>query len=451
MKAVIVELKGNHAAVLSDDGRIIKIENNNYEIGQEIQMKNSKSGITKKIIAFAATAAACLTLSVGGWAYAYSTPYSYVSLDVNPSIEFTINRFNRVIHVKAVNDDGKEIIQEIQLENLENSTIQDAISKTVNQISELGFFDDESNEENGIVITTASKDNEKANVPANELQKEVQSEVQELGNTVTVEVSSVGLERVEIARELGVTPGKLNLVEKLQAASSEPNQIKLEDWLNKSVKEIMKATKEYKTASKSTEATIEPTQKPEDINSSKKTQDSIEAKATFDKAKKEAEIETAKAEKEAVKSAKEAEAAAKEAQKSAEKANKLNEKEVEKNQKAADKAAAEANKAAEKAKLEAQKAAAEKAKLDEKKNQEAIKATKKAVEEAQKEAKKASDDAVKAAKKAAEEATKAAKKVSEENSKNSKKETNNNNSSTNSSSNSNNSNSNNSNGGNNKK
>jgi hypothetical protein len=252
MKAVIVELKNNLAAVLSDDGRITTIKNKDYEIGQVIQMKRQNSNLAKKIVTFAASAAAFVILSVGTWAYA--SPYSYVSLDVNPSIEFTVNRFDRVLSVKAVNDDGEEILQEISLDNLENKTIEDAITNTVKQISEQGYFD--GTIEGGLVITTSGKDEDKAEELAQELQNTVEEEINENGDDVVVEAYSVGLERVEEARALGVTPGKLNLVEKLQASAADPSTIDLEEWLNKPVKEIMKATKDNRKVSVATGSAI---------------------------------------------------------------------------------------------------------------------------------------------------------------------------------------------------
>jgi len=244
LKAVIVEIKDSLVAVLTDDGRIISVKNNNYEIGQVIQMSTPKIRFTRKITAFAASAAALVVLGVGSWAYA--SPYTYVSLDVNPSIEYTVNRFDRVLRVKAVNDDGEEILKKISLDNLDNKTIQVALAETVNQISELGYF--EGTIEGGIVIATSGKDTEKAKNLAQELQQTIENEVTENGDDVEVAAISVGLERVEQARDLGVTPGKLDLVEKLQAAATDPTTIVLDEWLDKPVKAIMKATKDYKKA-----------------------------------------------------------------------------------------------------------------------------------------------------------------------------------------------------------
>jgi hypothetical protein len=242
MKAIVVELRNNHAAVLSDDGCVIKIKNNHFEIGQEIQFTPTVISTTRKAAMFVASAAACLLLSVGTWAYA--SPYSYVSVDVNPSLEFSVNRFDRVLDVKAVNDDGQDILNSIPIDKLRNKSITDAISQSVNQIAEAGYFDGDT--EGGIVIATSSKDEGKADDLAEELKQTVEQENQKNHDKVVVETFSVAKERVKEAKSLGVTPGKLNLVEKLQKASGDASSIDTKEWLTKSVKDIMKATKNYR-------------------------------------------------------------------------------------------------------------------------------------------------------------------------------------------------------------
>lgn len=330
MKAVVVEIKNRYVAVLSDDGCIVKIKNNNYEIGQVIQMSRSKIHMTKKIAAFAASAAAMVILSTGTWAYA--SPYSYVSLDVNPSIEFTVNRFDRVLKVRATNDDGTEFLKEVNLNDLKNETIKEALSTTVEQISQAGYF--EGNIEAGLVIATSAKNEKKAEDLAKELQETVDTDLVESGQEVQVESFKVGYERVQKAKELGVTPGKLNLVEKLQESATDPTTIDIEEWLNKPVKEIMKATKANRKALSSNDPTlVEDTDiDADDIIevSEKELKEAIkeerkEQKAA-EKAEKDAKKATEKAEKEAEKTAKkvekEAEKAAKKAEKEAEKAAK---------------------------------------------------------------------------------------------------------------------------------
>ena len=247
MKAVVLEIKENFAALLFDDGRILKVKNNNYAIGQVIEMNKRKVCITKKFAAIAASVAAFIMLC-GTGAWACMTPYTYVSLDVNPSIEYSLNRFDTVIDVNAVNDEGKTIIDEIATENLLGEKIDVAVTETVNQLSESGYFDGDI--EGGIIIATSGENEQKADDLAAELEETVENANEENGDTVEVEVIRIGLARVQEAKALGVTPGKLNLVEKLQASASDPESINIDEWLTKPVKEIMKATKENKKAAK---------------------------------------------------------------------------------------------------------------------------------------------------------------------------------------------------------
>lgn len=248
MKAVVVEIKDNKAAVLSDDGRVIAISNNAYVVGQVIELKHSHLSLIRKLAVYGAAASAVVVLSLGSWAYA--SPYTYVSVDVNPSIEYSVNRFDRVLSIRGVNDDGEEIIEKIDFKELKFQTIEKAVLATVDQITAAGYFTDDM--EGGIVITTASEDDAKAEDLAASLQQAVEDEVVHNDEDVIVEASSIALERVEEAKQLGVTPGKLNLVEKLQASAEDPASIDIKQWLNRPVKDIMKATKDNQsTASKS--------------------------------------------------------------------------------------------------------------------------------------------------------------------------------------------------------
>lgn len=53
-----------------------------------------------------AAAMACVVVMVGVGGWVYVTPVSAISLDINPSIELGINRFDRVVSVETYNDDN---------------------------------------------------------------------------------------------------------------------------------------------------------------------------------------------------------------------------------------------------------------------------------------------------------------------------------------------------------
>lgn len=56
-------------------------------------------------------AAACLVLALLGGAYVALAPTAYVGIDVNPSIELAVNRFDRVVGARGVNDDGADVLR----------------------------------------------------------------------------------------------------------------------------------------------------------------------------------------------------------------------------------------------------------------------------------------------------------------------------------------------------
>lgn len=59
--------------------------------------------------AYALAACACLLLVLLGGRWLYFTPTAEISIDINPSLELEINRFDRVVRVSALNEDGQAL------------------------------------------------------------------------------------------------------------------------------------------------------------------------------------------------------------------------------------------------------------------------------------------------------------------------------------------------------
>lgn len=64
-----------------------------------------------------AAACACMLLMLFGGRLLYFTPTARISIDINPSIELGINRFNRVISVNGFNEDGQELSNDLDIKN----------------------------------------------------------------------------------------------------------------------------------------------------------------------------------------------------------------------------------------------------------------------------------------------------------------------------------------------
>lgn len=80
---------------------------------QEARRKEEKLRRSmRRRTAVLAVCAAMLVLTVGFGGYAMLlVPVSYVSIDVNPSIELELNRIDRVLSAKAYNEDGKRVLE----------------------------------------------------------------------------------------------------------------------------------------------------------------------------------------------------------------------------------------------------------------------------------------------------------------------------------------------------
>ncbi len=79
--------------------------------------------------------AACLLLFLGNM---YFTPVSFISIDINPSIELSVNTFDRVIGVTANNEDAQKIVDSVGLNNM---NYVDALEQLDEAQSFSGFSD----------------------------------------------------------------------------------------------------------------------------------------------------------------------------------------------------------------------------------------------------------------------------------------------------------------------
>lgn len=78
----------------------------------------------------------CCLLALGlGGHHLYYTPTTVVSIDINPSLEMDINRFDRVIALNGYNDDGVALAAELNVKNMNYDDAVDALmaNDTINE------------------------------------------------------------------------------------------------------------------------------------------------------------------------------------------------------------------------------------------------------------------------------------------------------------------------------
>ena len=233
MKAVVLEISENEATVMTHDGDIIGIRNKNYDIGQEINIKRASADLYAKIYKFTPiiAAAAVAVVIIAGGAGLYFNPYGTVSLDINPSIEYTINRFDRVLEVNGMNDDGSDILASINTDRLINRNIEDAVDATIEQIEADGYITDEDG--NYIVVSANTKEENHTD----ELLVKLDNRVKSFEKTEPV-IFKVTDDELGEAHRQGISAGKKKMVDTLEEVYGE--DIDREEWNKKSVREIVK-------------------------------------------------------------------------------------------------------------------------------------------------------------------------------------------------------------------
>lgn len=209
MKAVVLEIKNGMAAVMKEDGTVEKVKRV-CEVGDVIEI-TEKAKIhafpkARKFQAVAAAAVAVLVLLGGTFHYRTSVKAcTYVSMDVNPSLEYVLNSKDRVLTLKAWNEDAAPIVDFLNTEGkIKGRAIDEAISETTQYLKELGYLGQTEKEDNILVSVATSDDAVSERVAA--VVRTAIEENEEI--PVRIEVKQTTLEEHKQAEEYGISTGR---------------------------------------------------------------------------------------------------------------------------------------------------------------------------------------------------------------------------------------------------
>lgn len=76
--------------------------------------RSHRSVSLRPAFALCAMLVLCFSFGFGSW-YLLKAPVSYISIDVNPSVEITLNRLNRVTKATGQNADGRQLLKQLRL------------------------------------------------------------------------------------------------------------------------------------------------------------------------------------------------------------------------------------------------------------------------------------------------------------------------------------------------
>ena len=145
MKYLVMETHPAYAVVLDEEGRFLKAANLRYQVGDtvqnivELRQPKPRAPAVWRALPGLTAAAACLCLVFFGWYQPNYTAYGTLRIQINPDVEMTVSRTDRVLDLEGLNADGEDLIEEYDYQGKDRET---AANELVERAIDMGYLSD---------------------------------------------------------------------------------------------------------------------------------------------------------------------------------------------------------------------------------------------------------------------------------------------------------------------
>lgn len=195
--------------------------------------------LQRRMRGFVLAAAACLCLVLtGGGAYHYQYVNrqidSVIGIDVNPSVELSINRKNRVLSAEALNADARAIMSDMNLEGVELNV---AVNAVIGSMVTHGYLDDL---ENAILVTVSNDSIKKASELRTSVVGDIEKTLEENQvQAVVYDQQVIELDEMkELAGAYDISYGKAYFLKELIEQNQELTMDDMEELSSMTMEEI---------------------------------------------------------------------------------------------------------------------------------------------------------------------------------------------------------------------
>ena len=143
MNYLVMEVHPAYAVVLDEEGRFLKAANLRYQVGDtvqdivELRRPQKKRPALWKPLSGLAGLAACLCLVFFGYYQPNFTPYGALRIQINPDVELTLSRTDRVLELEGLNEDGQTLIEGYDYSGKDR---KDVTEELVERAIDLGYL-----------------------------------------------------------------------------------------------------------------------------------------------------------------------------------------------------------------------------------------------------------------------------------------------------------------------
>ena len=144
MKYLVLEVHPAYVVVLDEEGRFLKAANQRCQVGDtleeivQLRYPDTRRPIHWRRAAVAAAGlAACFGLAFVGYYQPNFTPYGTLRIQINPDVEMTLSRTERVLELTGLNADGQALLEGY---DHRGKSRQQAADELLERAVEMGFL-----------------------------------------------------------------------------------------------------------------------------------------------------------------------------------------------------------------------------------------------------------------------------------------------------------------------
>lgn len=216
--------------------------------------------IRRQVIGTLVAACLCMVVFAGG-AYTYRNGKvdSVIGIDVNPSVELSVNKKNKVLTAEALNDDAEKIMADMDLKGVD---LKVAVNAVIGSMVTNGYLNEL---DNAILVTVSNDSISKASSLRTAVVSDIKNTLEEKRlKAVVYDQQVIEEDQVkQLAKEYGISYGKAYFLKELIAQNSSLTMEDMKELAPLTMEEIAKVITErsYAVGGKTgvTEETVEET------------------------------------------------------------------------------------------------------------------------------------------------------------------------------------------------
>ena len=217
MNYLVMETHPAYAVVLDEGGRFLKAANLRYQVGDtvqeivELRTPQKKPVPLWKPLSGLVGLAACFCLVFFGYYQPNFIPYGALRIQINPDVELTLSRTDRVLELEGLNEDGQDLINGY---NYSGKDREDVAGELVERAIHMGYLSGGET----VAITATSSD---AGWQARE-ELEARDDLEErYGDTIVIQIGSMSQElpQTEVVEPMPEPPPKATVPPTVPAAT----------------------------------------------------------------------------------------------------------------------------------------------------------------------------------------------------------------------------------------